>query len=136
MPGRYETLEQMWEAVENNQIHAIICLTSKKEVEEKSPDYASAIAEGRVPLERICFLVPDYGIPKDIEGFYALVRKVAERLTSGENLLVHCAGGIGRTGMFAGCVLNALGLSQDALEESGSGPEDDEQEKIIRNFKP
>ena len=135
MPGRRnEELKRVWEAVEANQIAAIVCLVSEKEITKKSPDYAAAIAEDRVPVKRLCFPVPDYGIPEDREGFYALARKVSEQLESGENLLVHCAGGIGRTGMFAGCVLAALGLPQDALEESGSGPEDEEQEKIIRNF--
>ncbi len=134
MPGRYEALEQVWKAVEANQIASIICLASEKEIARKSPDYAAAITEGRIPAKRICFPVPDFGIPGDVEGFYALARETAERLKSDENLLVHCAGGIGRTGMFAGCVLAALGQPQDALEESGSGPEDKEQEKIIRNF--
>jgi len=134
MPGRYEALEQFWKALNANQIASIVCLASDKEIKKKSPDYATAIAEGRIPVERICFPVPDYGTPEDAEAFYALAREVAERLKAGENLLVHCAGGIGRTGMFAGCVLAALGLPQDALEESGSGPEDEEQEKIIQNF--
>ncbi len=133
MPGRYEALEQVWDVLKANQITSIICLASDEEIERKSPDYATAIADDRVPAKRICFPVPDYGIPEDIEGFYALAREVAERLESDENLLVHCAGGIGRTGMFAGCVLAALGQPQDALEESGSGPEDEEQEQIIQN---
>jgi hypothetical protein len=135
MPGRYEALEQVREAVKANQIAAIIWLASDKEIEKKSPSYAAAIAKERmIPVERICFPVPDYGTPEDIKGFYALARKVADRLKSNENLLVHCAGGVGRTGMLAGCVLAALGLPQDALKKSGSGPEGEEQEKIIRNF--
>jgi len=134
MPGRYEPLKSCFEVIEQLGISQIICLAPNEEIEKKSPDYATAIAEDRIPAKRICFPVPDYGIPEDIEGFYALALEVAKRLKSGENLLVHCAGGIGRTGMFAGCVLKALGLPQDALEESGSGPEDEEQEKIIRSL--
>ena len=134
MPGRYEALKQVWNAVAANQITAIICLASEEELTKKSPDYATAIAEGQVSVKRLCFPVPDYGIPEDVKGFYELACEVAERLKSAENLLVHCAGGIGRTGMFAGCVMKALGEPLDALEESGSGPEDEEQENIIRNF--
>ena len=134
MPGRYETIDECFEVIERHGISQIVCLASEEEITKKSPDYAAAITEGRIPAKRICFPVPDYGIPEDIEGFYALARAVSKRLKSDENLLVHCAGGIGRTGMFAGCVLKALGEPQDALEESGSGPEDEEQEKIIRKF--
>jgi len=134
MPGRYEALEQVWKAMEANQITAIICLASEKETEKKSPDYAIAITECQIPAERIYFPVPDFGTPEDIKGFYTLAREVADRLKFGENLLVHCAGGIGRTGMLAGCVLAALDLPLDALKKSGSGSENGEQEKIIRNF--
>lgn len=134
MPGRKEPLSECFGAIKQHDSSQIVCLASADEIAKKSPDYAAAIAEDRVPAERICFPVPDYGIPEDREGFYALARAVAGRLRSGENLLVHCAGGIGRTGMFAGCVLKALNEPLDALEESGSGPEDEEQEKIIHHF--
>ncbi|MCK5920335.1 MAG: hypothetical protein KAG66_05305, partial [Methylococcales bacterium] len=72
MPGRRnEELKRVWEAAAGNQITAIICLASEEEITKKSPDYAAAIAENRIPIERICFPVPDYGIPEDIAGFYA-----------------------------------------------------------------
>lgn len=133
MPGRYEPLEDACEWLKKNGITTIFCLASNEEIERKSPDYAVAIKENRVPAKRICFPVPDYDIPEDVEDFYKHARDIAARLKSGENLLIHCAGGVGRTGMLAGCVLAALGLSQDALEESGSFP-DANQKEIIRKF--
>ena len=134
MPGRYEPIADFLAAIKQQGIMQIICLTSDEESEEKSPDYAKAIAEKRITAKRVCFPIPDFGTPKDMVAFYALVRETAEELRIGTNILVHCAGGIGRTGTFAGCILKALGLSQDALEESGSGPEDEEQDEIIHRF--
>ncbi len=43
------------------------------------------------------------------EGFEALVQDVVQRLQSGQNVVVHCRGGLGRTGTVAACVLVALG---------------------------
>ena len=134
MPGRYEAITKCLHWMEELGIKQIICLASEKEIATKSPDYTAAIAEDRIPIKQIYFPVPDYGIPEDTEQFYALAMETAEQLTAGKNMFVHCAGGIGRTGMFAGCVLKALGEPQDALEESGSDPEDAEQERIIQNF--
>ena len=133
MPGRFESLKECIFEIHNNAISQIICLTPDKEIAEKSPDYATAITEKRIPVERVCFPVLDYTIPENVDAFYALAREVAGRLNSGENLLVHCAGGSGRTGMFAGCVLKALGKSTDALGKSGCFPLA-EQEKVIQNF--
>ena len=134
MPGRKEPLSECFGAIKQHGISLIICLAAEEEITKKSPNYAATITGNKIPVKRICFPIPDYGIPEDIKGFYGLAREIAERLMSGENLLVHCAGGIGRTGMFAGCILKALGEPMDALEESGSGPEDEAQEKVIQNF--
>jgi protein-tyrosine phosphatase len=48
-------------------------------------------------------------VPKDRDAFWALARNVANRLQSGESVLIHCAGGVGRTAMLAVSVLLALG---------------------------
>jgi protein-tyrosine phosphatase len=134
MPGRYEELGQLWDALKAEEVTQIVSLASIEEIRLKSPEYAKAIAEEHIPAERISFPIPDYGVPSNIDAFYQLACNVAKRLTLGENILIHCAGGIGRTGMLAGCVLAALHLPQDALKQSGSGPESEEQEEIIQHF--
>jgi hypothetical protein len=50
------------EAMKQAQITTIICLVSDKEINQKSPDYAVAIAAGKIPAERICFPIPNYTI--------------------------------------------------------------------------
>jgi len=79
--------------------------------------------------------VADYGVPSDRQAFLEGARFVAESLRRGEKVLVHCGAGKGRTGMFAICVLMALGLAKEEAErkvkEAGSGPETPEQREFV-----
>jgi protein-tyrosine phosphatase len=55
-------------------------------------------------------------VPEDRDAFWALANDVANRLQSGEAVLIHCAGGVGRTAMLAISVLLALGESMNEAE--------------------
>jgi len=135
MPGRYEPFSASPAEIEDKDITAVICLTSLKEIEEKSPEYAAAITAGALPFERVAFPIRDFNVPDDKTAFIALAKTVAGRLLAGENILVHCAGGIGRTGTFAISVLLALHIDMDeafnTVEIAGSGPETNVQHNLI-----
>ncbi len=55
--------------------------------------------------------IPDYGVPSDPEEdkYRPLVEDVAGRLEEGHTVVVHCRGGLGRSGLVAASVLVALG---------------------------
>jgi protein-tyrosine phosphatase len=55
-------------------------------------------------------------VPEDRDAFWTLANDVANRLQSGEAVLIHCAGGIGRTAMLAVSVLLALGEPMNEAE--------------------
>ncbi|MBT3193694.1 MAG: phosphatase [Verrucomicrobia bacterium] len=134
MPARYEEWDAFSEQAREMQIDGIVCLTGMDEIREKSPDYAAALEAGCVPCPRASFPLEDYGVPDDWEAFARFVRAAVERIQSGERVLVHCAGGVGRTGMFAVCLLHYLGIEhRDALAAvalAGSGPEAPDQEEL------
>ena len=109
LPGRYEAIEGVWHQLRNEAVRAIVCLVEKDELDEKSPDYARALESGTVPCSVLSCEIPDRGVPEDWDGFWALAGDVAKRLQSGEAVLIHCAGGLGRTAMLAVSVLLALG---------------------------
>lgn len=132
MPGRYEAFSDCMTEIKRKNIVTIVCLTPDDEIREKSPDYRAAIERDDLPVPRIVFPIPDLGVPGNLDDFYQLVTEVAEKLKSGKNLLLHCAGGKGRTGLFAGCILNQLGLPLDLLRESGSWPDTQQQLEIMR----
>jgi protein-tyrosine phosphatase len=62
------------------------------------------------------FAVREGGVPEDRDAFWALANDVANRLQRGEAVLIHCAGGVGRTAMFAVSVLLALGEPMNEAE--------------------
>ncbi|WP_371413796.1 protein-tyrosine phosphatase family protein [Meiothermus sp. PNK-Is4] len=135
MPGRNEPLENVWREIRNTRIDCIVSLASRREIREKSPDYADAIAAGRVPCDRLEFPITDFGVPEDRPAFYTLARDLATRLRAGQRLLIHCGAGIGRTGTLATCVLVALGEPLESAKRSvsaaGSSPETAEQRELI-----
>ena len=65
-----------------------------------------------------------------------MVKNITGRLESGENLLIHCGAGIGRTGTLAASVLISLGKnlneSLDAVRSAGSNPETEEQMDLVK----
>jgi protein-tyrosine phosphatase len=135
MPGRYEAIESVWSQVKRKAVAAIICLAEQDEIHEKSFEYAQALEEGTVPCLVLPFEIPDRGAPEDRHAFWALAGDIAERLQRGENVLIHCAGGVGRTAMLAVCVLLALGEpasnARRAVSRAGSTVETAPQSNLI-----
>jgi len=135
MPGRYEAIEDVWNQVRKEAVCAIVCLPEEDELREKSFEYAGALEAGTVPCAVLRFEIPDRGVPVDRQGFWALARNLANRLQFGEAVLIHCAGGVGRTAMLANAVLLALGEAlndaRSAVSRAGSTVETAPQRELI-----
>jgi len=124
MPGRFETIEKVWRQVQIDAVGAIVCLTEEFEIRLKSSNYADALEAGTVPCSVLPFEIREGGVPADRQAFWELANDLANRLQSGEALLIHCAGGVGRTAMLAVSVLLALGEpfneAESAVSRAGS----------------
>ena len=135
MPGRWESLESVWAAANQERVKVIVRLADFAEIRSKSPVYADALTNREVPFEVLACEIPDYGVPGEWGTYWAVARGVETRLQGGEVVLVHCGAGIGRTGMFAVSVLLALGEPVDSAEKAvsraGSGSETDDQRKLV-----
>jgi len=109
MPGRFETIDKVWHQVKTDAVGAIVCLNEDFEIRQKSVKYAEALDAGTVPCSVVPFEIREGGVPENKDAFWALANDVANRLHSGQAVLVHCAGGVGRTAMLAVSVLLAMG---------------------------
>ncbi|NQZ33304.1 MAG: dual specificity protein phosphatase family protein [Oceanospirillaceae bacterium] len=138
MPGRYEPWEQFVNQCQRLKIKHILCLTPLVEIAEKSLSYASAIEANQLPAKLHLSAVADFSIPAEIQNYTEHLALLAAHVRGGDNVLIHCAAGIGRTGSAAVCLLIALGLNtEEAIElvkNSGSGPETNEQLNFIKHF--
>ncbi|MDH3444574.1 MAG: hypothetical protein OEN50_11655, partial [Deltaproteobacteria bacterium] len=107
---------RVWHQVRSDAIGAIICLTEEYEIRLKSSRYADALETGTVPCLVLPFEIREGGVPENRDAFWALAMELAKRLQAGEALLIHCAGGVGRTAMLAVSVLLALGEPMEEAE--------------------
>jgi protein-tyrosine phosphatase len=124
MPGRFETIDKTWKHVKDEAVVAIVCLVESYEIRHKSVAYAEALELGTVPCPVVAFEIREGGVPEDRNAFWELAREIATRLASGETVLIHCAGGVGRTAMLAISVLLALGepieMAESTVSQAGS----------------
>jgi len=134
MPGRFEPLTAFIAAAVEVGGTEIVCLASTEEIATRSPDYALARMSGTLALRVRDYPVPDLNVPIDSASFAEFVMDICVKLYRGERLIVHCAAGIGRTGLVAQQVLMAFGvepsIADKQVQHAGSGPETDLQKEL------
>jgi protein-tyrosine phosphatase len=96
------------------QVGAVVCLTERRELADRYPDYVEWLDANR-DAAAIWFPIHDLSSP-DLATMMPLYRRILERLNAGDGAVVHCAAGIGRAGTTAVALCMLSGMSQsDAL---------------------
>lgn len=86
--------------------------------------------------------IADGELPGATQGVAGLVSDIAGWAAAGENVVIHCKGGLGRAGTLGGCVLRAAGMDGDAaLQELARArgpacPETSQQRHFVERFEP
>jgi len=94
----------------------------------------------RHDMDYLSFPVPDFGVPADEDGAFALAGSLALRIARGETIVIHCRGGIGRSSMIAAAVMIRGGIClHDALASIAAArgrhvPETGAQKDWIEHF--
>ena len=76
--------------------------------------FSKAQARG---MQTIWFPIKDMSVPTKMEELILLVQQILREIEQNQTVVIHCMGGLGRTGMVAACCLVALDHSpQEAIE--------------------
>ncbi len=65
-------------------------------------------------MQSCWFPIQDFGTPDSMPGLQSLVAQILAALSDGQTVVIHCKGGLGRTGLVAAACLVALDYSPEA----------------------
>jgi ADP-ribosylglycohydrolase/protein-tyrosine phosphatase len=139
------------DALVAQQVGLLVCLLEDPELTLLGIPDLIARASERMHVLRLP--IPDGGLPPDGAAVRAVVSEVVRRAEAGtksaadpadagDNVVIHCRGGLGRAGTIGGCVLRAIGLSADETfarlrrRHAKSCPETEAQRAYVRAFAP
>ncbi len=145
-PDKAQLAERMGSFLDSG-INHFINLT---EMGERSDDYEEKLAKEAIKRDLVVshqrFAVQDYSVPS-AERLNQILDEIDITLSEGNQVYVHCWGGIGRTGTVIGCWLVRHGLTgQEALAKIAqwregipsaghASPETAEQRQLILNWR-
>ncbi|HSQ65272.1 MAG TPA: ADP-ribosylglycohydrolase family protein, partial [Polyangiaceae bacterium] len=88
----------------------LVCLLEDHEL--RSLGIPTLLEEARRRhIDVLRLTIADGGVPQRMADLVNLVGEIVTRAARGENVVIHCRGGLGRTGLVGACVLVALGSS-------------------------
>jgi len=64
-------------------------------------------------IEFLSFPIRDKTVPPALEAFSEIVRHLAEAVSTGQGVAIHCRAGIGRSTTLAACILTTLGVDAE-----------------------
>jgi protein-tyrosine phosphatase len=141
LPGRKDhkrNLEQDLEQLRQENISNVMCLITKDELEHYGVKNLIQKFES-AGMQVYHFPILDMGIPTKQETKTA-INWLYGKVSLGEKGLIHCVGGLGRSGTIAACYLKTLGLSaEEAIKivrksRSQHAIENKAQEDFIANY--
>lgn len=87
----------------------LVCLLEPEElVMLKIPELPDVAR--RLGLEIVQFPIRDVSVPDSVERLRDLVVQILGAAAAGKTVVIHCRGGLGRSGLVAACFLVALGM--------------------------
>lgn len=100
-----EDLERLWD---HYQTRVLVTLLEEFEMKKLAIPMLREVAV-RAGLESLWLPVADVSVPMSMESTTYLVDQVVARMSGGDTVVIHCRGGLGRSGTIAACCLVACG---------------------------
>lgn len=122
-------------------IQTLVSLLELEEAQMLGLAQEGRIAE-QLGMHFLSHPIPDARVPQSTTFFRGFVAALANRLSAGESIGVHCRGSIGRASVTAACVLIHLGwtpraaLTAITIARGQPVPETQEQEDWILHYRP
>ncbi len=91
-------------------IKCLVSLLESHEIRDLGLSKAPMLCELN-GVDYINFPIPDRGVPALSPKIYGLIEGIHQRIHRGENTVIHCRAGIGRTGLLAASILVKDGYS-------------------------
>jgi protein-tyrosine phosphatase len=114
-PRGGDWLEDELVRIKSSGVEVLVSLLEAEEAEELGLDQEGVLATN-LGLKFLSFPIQDRHIPPKQESFRAFAKDIADRLSRGEGVGIHCRGSIGRATITAACSLIHLGWkAEDAL---------------------
>jgi len=114
----------------------LVILTEDHEIRDLAPGYARLLSSGGLPFSVMRLPIRDFGTPESLSWLRGAAQSIAAALHQGTRVVMHCRGGIGRTGLMAEAVLIELGVppveATDMVAAAGSRCETAQQAAFLR----
>jgi protein-tyrosine phosphatase len=133
MPG-LQNLDDDIAAILEHNIEVVVCLVTEEELaKHQLTHYFDALNEKGLTVHH--FPIADYGVP-DKESLDSLLHFIHNNLNNDKNVLVHCMGGLGRSGTVVGCYANKFLDVEDPIRyvrdvRGEAAIETEAQEKLV-----
>ncbi len=115
-PAGHDSLETDLKKLRSNGVDVLVSMLGREESEYLGLKEEPVVC-AKVGLEFIQAPIIDRSIPETASNIYRVAMLIGDRLTTGQNVVVHCRMGIGRASVMAACVMALRGIEpSDAFE--------------------
>jgi len=108
-PGASEALEAELRQLRSSGVDVLVSMLGREEAEFLGLSEEPILC-AKVGLEFVQAPIIDRSIPDTPKHIYRIASKLADRLQTGRNVLIHCRMGIGRSSVMAACVMALQGI--------------------------